>query len=124
MQNIKSLFWKKKSDFEIWFKSLDLTSVDFIRFITFFGVGFLCGLMCKRCGKYVIFVPVCVAIVFALLHSFSIITINFGMIQKLTGIQDITDTTSLFLICVQVGKKYMMELISGVIGFFIGFKTG
>lgn len=124
MQNLKLLFWKKKSDFETWFKSLNLTSADFIRFVTCFGIGFLCGLIFKRCGKYVIFVPICVAIIFWLLHGFSIITINFGEIQKLTGIEDITDASSLFVMCMEIGKRYILELICSVIGFVIGFKTG
>ncbi|MBV8660935.1 MAG: hypothetical protein JO129_02220 [Candidatus Dependentiae bacterium] len=124
MQNIKSLFWEKKSQLEVWFQNLNFSSLDFIRFISFFGIGFLGGLFFKRWSKYIIFVAISLAIVLALLQGFSIISINFSTIQRLTGLQNIKDMSSMFLAFLEIAKKYMRELICSGIGFIVGFKTG
>lgn len=124
MYNIKTLFWEKKSQLEIWFHNLHFSSLDFIRFATFFGVGFLAGLLFKRWSKYIILVTVSLAIILATLHGFSIISINFATIQRLTGVQNIKNVQSMFLAFMKISHKYTGELGCSGIGFIVGFKTG
>lgn len=124
MQNIKNLFWEKKSQLEIWFSDLHISSLDIIRCASFFGVGFLSGLLFKRWSKYIILVTLSVIIFLSLLQGFSIISINFVVIAKLTGLQNITNIQSLIVACMQISKKYTWELSCSGIGFIIGFKTG
>lgn len=123
MHSIKSLFWDKKSQLELWFQNLHFSSLDFIRCASFFGVGFLCGLLFKRWSKYIILVAMSLAIVLAVLQGFSIISINFTTIQRLTGLQSITNMQTIFLAMVQIAQKYTWELGCSGIGFIIGFKT-
>lgn len=124
MQNIKMLFWDKKSQLEIWFHNLNFSSLDFIRFASFFGVGFLLGLFFKRWSKYIIIVVLSLALVLGVLQGFSIISINFATIQRMTGLQSITNMNGMFLASVQMAQKYTWELGCSGIGFIIGFKTG
>lgn len=124
MQSIKMLFWEKKSQLEIWLHNLNFSSLDFIQFASCFGVGFLSGLFFKRWSKYIILVTLSLAILLSLLQGFSIIIINFATIQKLTGLQNITNLNGIFLACLQVAQKYRWELVCSGIGFIIGFKTG
>lgn len=124
MQNIKSLFWEKQSQLEVWFQKLNFSSLDFIRFISFFGIGFLGGLFFRRWSKYIIFIAISLAIILGLLQGFSIISINFAAIQRLTGLQNITDIHSMFLAFLEIAKKYKWELTCSGIGFIVGFKTG
>ncbi|MDP3788378.1 MAG: FUN14 domain-containing protein [Candidatus Chromulinivorax sp.] len=124
MHTIKALFWEKKSQLEIWFQNLHFSSLDFIRCASFFGVGFLLGLFFKRWSKYIILVAMSLALVLAILQGFSIITVNFTTIQRLTGLQSITNMQSIFLACMQTAHKYVYELSCSGIGFIIGFKTG
>ena len=124
MHSIKSLFWAKKSQLELWFQKLHVSSLDFIRFASFFGVGFLLGLFFKRWSKYIILVAVSLGIVLAFMQGFSIITINFAAIQRLTGLQNITNMQTIFLAMIQIAQKYTWELSCSGIGFIIGFKTG
>lgn len=124
MQNMKIFFWDKKSQLEVWFHSLNLTSLDFIRFTSFFGVGFLAGLFFKRWSKYIIIVALALAMVLGFLQGFSIITINFTTIQRLTGLSNITNFNGIFLASIQIAQKYTWELGCSGIGFIIGFKTG
>ncbi len=124
MQNMKIVFWEKKSQLELWFHNLNFSSLDFIRFASFFGVGFLSGLFFKRWSKYIVFVSLSLALILSILQGFSIITINFTTIARLTGLQSITNIQSMFLAFVQIAQKYTWELGCSGIGFIIGFKTG
>jgi uncharacterized membrane protein (Fun14 family) len=124
MHSIKILFWEKKSQLELWFHNLHFSSLDFIRFASFFGIGFLSGLFFKRWSKYIILVVVALAIVLALLQGFSLISINFATIQKLTGLHSLTNMHSIFLALVHIAQKYTWELGCSGIGFIVGFKTG
>ena len=124
MQNIKMLFWDKKSQLEIWFHNLNFSSLDFIRFASFFGVGFLSGLFFKRWSKYIIIVVLSLALVLGILQGFSIITINFVTIQRMTGLHSITNMNGILLASIQIAQKYTWELGCSGIGFIIGFKTG
>lgn len=124
MQNIKMLFWEKKTQLELWFYNLHFNSLDFIRFTSYFGVGFLAGLFFKRWSKYIILVAISLAIVLGLLQGFSIISINFTTIQRLTGLQNITDLQSIFFALIKSSQKTSWELGCGGIGFIIGLKTG
>ncbi len=124
MQNMKMLLWDKKSQLEIWFHNLQFSSLDFIRYTSFFGIGFLGGLFFKRWSKYIILVAISLSVVLAMLQGFSIITINFTAIQRLTGLQDIRNMSSMFLACMQISRKYTLELGCSGIGFIIGFKAG
>src|SRR3989339_563427 len=110
MSSIKTIFWDKKSQLELWFDNLQFSSLDFIRFASFFGIGFLLGLLFKRWSKYIILTFVSLTIVLAVLHGFSIISINFTTIQRLTGLQSITNMQTIFLALVQTIKKYAWEL--------------
>ena len=124
MQKMKISFWDKKSQLELWFQNLHLSSLDFIRFTSFFGVGFLLGLFFKRWSKYIILVAISLSIVLGILQGFSIITVNFSTIQKLTGLQGITNMNSAVIAFVQIAQKYTWEVGCSGIGFIIGFKTG
>ena len=124
MQNIKMLFWEKKSQLEIWFHNLNFSSLDFIRFTSFFGAGFLLGLLFKRWSRYIVLAALALAIALSLLYGFSIVTINFITIQRLTGLQNIRNLNSIFLVLINIVQKYTLELGCSGIGFIIGFKTG
>jgi hypothetical protein len=124
MQNIKMLVWDKKSQLEIWFSHLQVNSLDFIRFASFFGVGFLGGLFFKRWSKYIILITMSLTIFLAILQGFSIITINFVTIARLTGLQSITNIQTMIMALIQIAQKYTWELSCSGIGFIIGFKTG
>jgi len=124
MHNLKAFAWERKSQFERWIDSLHLKSVDFIRFATVFGLGFLCGILMKRYAKYIVLVGVSLVIVLAVLQNFAIITINIAKIQKITGLQDITNLNNLLVALIVGAKQYALELSCSGVGFIFGFKTG
>jgi len=124
MHSLQAFTWDKKTQLEQWIDSLNVKSTDFIRLATSFGVGFLCGLLMKRYAKYIVFVGIALIIILAALHNFLIITINIGNIQKITGLQDITNLNNLLFALVVEAKKYTVELSCSGVGFILGFKTG
>ncbi len=124
MHSLKIFFWEKKSQLELWVHNLHFSSLDFIRYASFFGIGFLGGLLFKRWSKYIILVSVSLTIILALLHGFSIISINFYVIQRLIGLQGITNLPTMFLALWKIAQKYTVEVSCSGIGFIIGFKTG
>ncbi len=124
MHNIKMLIWDKKSQLEIWLTNLHINSLDVIRFASFFGVGFLGGLFFKKWSKYIILVIMSLTMFLAILQGFSIITINFGTIARLTGLHSITNIQTMYTALMHIAYKYTPELSCSGIGFIIGFKTG
>ena len=124
MQNFKFFVWGKKSQIETWFANLHLNSLDFIRFASFFGIGFLCGLFFKKWSKYIIIVGLSVSIALAILQSCGCITINFATIGKLIGWKSITSMQEIFFALMTDAQKYSLELGCSGIGFMLGFKTG
>ncbi|MGZ6250627.1 MAG: FUN14 domain-containing protein [Candidatus Chromulinivorax sp.] len=124
MQKFKALFSQKKSELQIWFDNLHFSSVDFIRYISFFGVGFVFGLLFRRWSKYIIVALLSISLILTILHGFSIISINFVTIQKMTGIGNITNLQNMLAASIDLVQKYIYELGCSGIGFIIGFKTG
>lgn len=124
MHNFKAIALEKQTQLESWLHNLNLQSSDFIRFTCSFGVAFLCGLLVKRCCKYIVLTSVFVIITLAVLQNYAIITINVTTIQKITGLHDITNSSNLFFVLMQESKKHALELSCSGIGFFLGFKTG
>jgi len=124
MGDIRTLFWNRKSQLELWFQSLNFSSLDFIRYTSFFAVGFLSGLFFKQWSKYIVLVSISVAIIFALLQGFSIVTINFTTIQKMTGLHNITNMKSAFVAALEIARHYKLEFSCSGLGFILGFKTG
>lgn len=124
MRNFKAFAWEKKTQLESWLHDLNLKSLDFIRLASVFGIGFLCGLLVKRCCKYIVLLGVSFVVLLAVLQNCSIITINVAIIQQITGLQDITNLSNLFFVLIQESKKHALELSCSGIGFFLGFKTG
>ena len=124
MHSFKAFALTKKTQLERWLCDLNLKSSDFIRLATAFGIGFLCGILIKRCFKYVVLVGVSFVILLAILQGFAVVTVNIATIQRFTGLQDITNLGNLFFVLMQGTKKYALELSSGSIGFILGLKTG
>lgn len=124
MHYIKILFFEKKSQLELWLASLNINSLDVIRYASFFGVGFLSGLLCKRWSKYIILIALSIVMTLAVLQGFSIITINFRTIARLTGFSNITNFQSIVVVGLDLAKKYTWEFGGGAVGFIFGFKTG
>jgi len=124
MEKFKIFFWEKKSQLEVWFSQLNISSLDVIRFASFFGVGFIAGLLFKRWSKYIILITLSCAMLLAVLQGFSIITINFTTIQRLTGLQSITNMQTIGVALFEKIKEYTWELGCSGMGFIIGFKTG
>lgn len=124
MDSIKSVFWQKKSELQLWLENLHLSSLDFIRFASFFGVGFVLGLFFRRWSKYIILAVLSLSVVLAILQGFSIISINVVTIQKYTGVSNITNIQECSVALLSTMKKYMIELGCSGTGFIIGFKTG
>ena len=124
MRSFKAIAWEKKTQLESWLQSLNLKSSDFIRLASAFGIGFLCGLLVKRCCKYIVFIGISLAVLLAVLQNCAIITINVATIQRITGLQDITNLSNIFFVLTQESKKHALELSCSGVGFFLGFKTG
>jgi len=124
IENVKNMIWTRETELQIWFESLNLNSLDFIRFTSCFGIGFLLGLLFKRWSKYIILVGILLIIALALLQGLLIITINMTVIQKMIGFQGVTNLQYAFFEISQISKKHAVELSCSSIGFVIGFKTG
>ena len=124
MRNFKAVAWEKKTQLERWLHDLNLKSSDFIRLASVFGVGFLCGLLVRRYAKYIVLIGISLVMLLALLQGFAFITINIAKIQRITGLQDITNLGNVFLVLGQATKKYALELSCSSVGFILGLKTG
>lgn len=124
MRSFNVVALEKKTQLEHWLRDLNLKSLDFIHIALSFGIGFLCGLLIKRCCKYIVFLGVSLAVLLAFLQNYEIITINVATIQHITGLQDITNLSNLISALVEQAKKHTLELSCSSVGFFLGFKTG
>lgn len=117
-------FWHKKSQLELWFSQLHLSSLDCILYATFFGSGFLIGLLCKRWSKYIIGITLALIIMFAVLQALSIITINFSEIGRLMGARNVKNFKTMMNVLVHLVQHHISHISLSGIGFIIGFKTG
>ncbi|AXK60958.1 hypothetical protein [Candidatus Chromulinivorax destructor] len=124
MRNFKAAAFEKKNQLEIWLHDLNLKSSDFIRLACSFGIGFLFGLIVKRWCKYIVLITIFTIILLAVLQNCAIITINITTIQKITGLQGVTNLSNLFFALVQESKKHVLIFSCSGVGFFLGFKTG
>jgi uncharacterized membrane protein (Fun14 family) len=108
----------------LWFHNLNISSLDIVRCASYFGIGFIAGILCKRWSKYIILLSIFLAIMLALLHSLLIIKINFVKIQHLMGFENIKNIHALFIYVTNMLQKNAGEVSCSGIGFIIGFKTG
>lgn len=124
MRNFKATAFEKKNQLEILLRDLNLKSSDFIRLASSFGIGFLFGLIVKRWCRYIIVAFIFAIILLAILQNCAIITINITTIQKITGLQGVTNLSNLFFALVDESKKHALAFGCSGVGFFLGFKTG
>lgn len=124
IDSIKAFLWKMKLQAEVWFAQLHVNPSDIIRLASFFGVGFLIGLVFRRSFKYFIMLILATVLLLSLLQYFDLITINVAKIASLTGVHVVHDVDAAFSLVLHIAKQYAFEGISGGIGLFLGFKTG
>ena len=122
--NITSYFMQTRDYIEDFFEKYNIQARDIIRFTSFFGIGFMLGLVCKRILKFVIMGLVVLIIVFATLSYFEIISLNYIKVQSLFGMEQVNSLQDFSNHIIKLIALYWIELSCGSAGLFIGYKAG
>lgn len=122
--NITSYFTQTRDYIEDFFEKYNIQTRDIIRFTSFFGIGFMLGLVCKRILKFVIMGLVVLIIVFATLSYFEIISLNYIKVQSLFGMEQVNSIQDFANYMIKLVALYWIELSCGSAGLLIGYKAG
>lgn len=123
-QNISSYFMQTRDSIEDFFEKYNIQTRDIIRFTSFFGIGFLLGLLCKRIFKFVVMALVVFIIVFATLSYFEIIALNYSKVQSIFGMENVNTMQDFAHHIVHLVALYWIELSCASAGLLIGYKAG
>lgn len=104
-------------------KSLDMDSSDVIRLVSWFGFGFLCGMLLKRYVKYIILFVIFTVLLVAGMKYFDVVSIHQGQIKSLLGFSE-TESFDTISSSIMVGVQlYAVEVGVGILGCLLGFKV-
>ncbi len=123
-QGVLSYFMQTRDSIEDFFKKYNIQTRDIIRFTSFFGIGFLLGLLCKRIFKFVVMGCVVFIIAFATLSYFEIIVLNYSKVQSIFGIEHVNTLQDFAQHIMKFIASYWIELSCGSAGLLIGYKAG
>ena len=123
-QGISSYFMQTRDSIEDFLKKYNIQARDIIRFTSFFGIGFLLGLVCKRIFKFVVMSCVVFIIDFAALSYFEIIALNYSKVQSIFGMEQVNSMQDFAQHVMQLVASYWIELSCGSVGLLIGYKAG
>ena len=123
-QGILSYFMQTRDSIEDVLKKYNIQTRDIIRFTSFFGIGFLLGLVCKRIFKFVVMSCVVFIIIFAALSYFEIIALNYSKVQSIFGIEHVNTLQDFAQHIMKFVASYWIELSCGSAGLLIGYKAG
>jgi len=103
---------------------INLTSRDVIRYITFFGIGFIVGSVLKKYETWIISVLLAIILFLTILQYFDFIIINKNNVKVVLHLEEVHSFND-FVYMVQAKiYEYWIEVIVFVIASIIGFKLG
>lgn len=120
-ENFLTHFWHK---IELFFINLDLDSVDVIYLVSYFGIGFLCGLLLKHYVKYFILFLVFAILLLSTLHYFEFIVINEAHVKAVLGFSETETFNTIIASFMIIIRTYVIEVGVVVLGCLLGFKVG
>lgn len=114
---------KEKLAFKEWAGSFDFSFNSVMQMLLSTGIGFLCGFVIKKYGKYLLFSIVFGGIVLGFLYYMNVTVIDFVKLKALVGVAE-TDTFDLIIKhYFEWIRTHALLSVLGIIGFIIGYKV-
>ena len=118
-------WWRMvQQQFEALIQRLNISLQDIVRILSFFGIGFFVGFLLKKYLRYFFIITLTLIFFFIVFDRFGVILVDWSHIQQLTGVDPqstIQYTGEQILLIIQ---EHIILVISGFIGFVIGYRVG
>jgi len=103
---------------------INLTSRDVIRYVSVFGLGFLCGVLLKRYGAQIVSWIIGVVLLLAILNYFDLVIIQKANIKELLHLEHIHCLDDMIIEIKTQIHQYVIESCVFVVAVILGFKLG
>lgn len=135
LQNAKMVIVKLANKASIWFeevrikitewlRSVQLTPLKALEVFSYLGVGFFVGFLFKKYLRAVFLFAVLFVGVLWVLEAFDLVIINWSNLQILAHVTPNDTIGNLVNSYVQLAKQNLAIVISGFLGFVIGYRVG
>ncbi|HLB40654.1 MAG TPA: hypothetical protein VJJ83_02595 [Candidatus Babeliales bacterium] len=112
-----------KQRLDNYLNTLDLSTDRIIELCTIMGIGFFAGFIFKKYSRLVLAALILFILGTLTLESFNLVSVQWLNVKVLLGIQPHTSVGSLFDSYIVWLKMHLLSVISGFIGFLVGYRV-
>ncbi len=123
-EQAQNWFEKAKVKVEETFNQLNLSNSSMTELGIALGIGFVVGFFLKKMGRPVIILLLVMALGLIALQYAGVITIDWLKIRTVFGMTATEQLNEIAQSWYAWGKVHLMMVISGVVGFLIGYNIG
>lgn len=113
-----------KQRFDNYLNSLDLNTDRIIELCTIMGIGFFVGFLFKKYSRLVLAALIIFILGVLALEKFNLLAVQWINVKSLLGVQTNTSVGTLFDSYIVWLKAHLLSVISGFIGFLVGYRVG
>lgn len=118
-------WWQSiQQQLESWVQQFNISLQDIARIVSFFGIGFFTGFLLKKYLRYFFIITLTLIFFFIVFDRFGIILVDWVHIQQLTGIDPQSTIQQTGEQILAMAQAHIILVISGFIGFLIGYRVG
>lgn len=123
-ENLKGWFEHAKGKVEEVAKSFDMSAAHFTQLGVAAGVGFVSGFFLKKFGRPVILLFIFMILGLLVLQYADVVIVDWAKIKNIIGIAPAENITAFAESWYAWAKEHISIVVSGGIGFLIGYKVG
>lgn len=113
-----------KQRLDNYLNSLDLSTDRIIELVTIMGVGFFVGFLFKKYSRLVLAALILFILGVLILENFNLVSVQWLNVKSLLGVQPHTSVGGLFDTYIVWLKTHLLSVVSGFIGFLVGYRVG
>ncbi len=103
---------------------LNISLQDIVRILSFFGIGFFVGFLLKKYLRYFFIITLTLIFFFIVFDRFGVILVDWTHIQQLTGVDPQSTIQHTGEQVLSIIQEHIVLVVSGLIGFVIGYRVG
>ena len=103
---------------------LNISLQHIVRILSFFGIGFFVGFLLKKYLRYFFIITLTLIFFFIVFDRFGVILVDWTHIQQLTGVDPQSTIQHTGEQVLSIIQEHIVLVVSGLIGFVIGYRVG
>lgn len=107
-----------------WLEQFDLSTQSIVEIAAYCGIGFLIGFLAKRYGRTLFVTVAAAAVLLWVLSYVAIVSVHWEQLRLLLGISEAATFETFLQSSIGWVKDHVRAVVSGLIGFFVGYKAG